>query len=411
MRIAVNCRFLLPGRLEGLGRYTWEVLTRMMAVHPDAQWHLIFDRPAAARYYEKLFRSTLPKHFGSDADALERASRASAAIMSPIAHGSLLTAFPQARHPLLYVWYFEHSLPRLLADLRPDVFFSPDGYLCLNLTENIPQVGVIHDLAFEHFPQDVDPLHRWHYRTFFPQYARRAAVLLTVSESTRHDLHTRYCVPLERIRVTYCGASGAIRPLPTLAQLLVRDRFSSGQPYFLHVGAIQPRKNLDVLLRAFDAFKTETGSPAMLLIVGRHGWRYGAVQQAFNHMVHNADVAFTGWVTDAELAQLYAAAVALVYPSRFEGFGLPVLETFHAEVPVITTNVSSLPEVAGDAALLVPPSDVPALTAALVRIATDGPLRQQLIANGRTQRERFSWNATANTVWAALIDATRAEAR
>jgi glycosyltransferase involved in cell wall biosynthesis len=382
MRIAVNCRFLLPHRLEGLGRYTWEVLVRMLQQQPHHEWHLVFDRRRATEYYRPLLAS-LPFR----------------------ANITLHTAFPQARHPLLYLWYFEHTLPRLLADLRPDVYFSPDGYLCLNLSEHVPQIGVIHDLAFEHFPQDVDRLHRWHYQTFFPQYARRAAVQLTVSNSTRQDIHTRYGVPLHRIRVTHCGASGNIRPLPVAEQQAVRQAFSHGYPYFLHVGAIQPRKNLDVLLRAFDAYKTASGSATRLLIVGRYGWRFQAVQQAYDTLRHQADVVFTGWVSDADLARLYASARALVYPSRFEGFGLPVLEAFHAEVPVITTNASSLPEVAGNAALLVPPGHVPELAQALHRLDTDDTLRSQLVQAGCHQRMHFSWERAAQTVWQALHDA------
>jgi glycosyltransferase involved in cell wall biosynthesis len=371
LHIAVNTRLLLPNNLEGIGRFADEVLQRVVAQHPEAQFTFLFDRPFDPRFV-----------YGPNVRA----------VVTP----------PPARHPLLYVMYFEGALAWRLRQLKPDVFFSPDGYLSLSAPRSLPQVPVFHDLAFVHYPQYIDAAHRWHYGRYFPRFAQRAAQILTVSGYTAQDLQDTWSVAPERISVVHCGASQGFRPHTEAEQTAVRTRFSQGAPYFLYVGAIQPRKNVASLLRAFDAFKAQTGLPHRLLLTGRMAWKTQDVVDAYAAMQHQEAVSFTGFVTDAELAALYSAAVALTYVSNFEGFGLPILEAQYAETAVICSNTSSMPEVAGPAALLVSPADIGELANAMQLLATQPELRQQLIGAGRTHRQYFTWDQTAAKAWAAL---------
>ena len=372
MHIAVNTRLLLAGRLEGIGRVAHELLQRLPQQLPQARFTFLFDRP-----HDPQFR------------------------YSPAIEAVKL--FPPARHPFLYVAWFEGSVAPWLNHHRPDVFFSPDAYL--SLRARVPQVPLFHDLAFEHFPHDIDRLHRWHYRTFFPRYARRAARILTVSEATRQDLITTYGTPPERIVVATNACSRSFFPTPPDAQQPCRERFSGGQPYFLSVGAIQPRKNLPLLLRAFDRFKSETGHPARLLLVGRKAWRYAEVERTYAELIHREAVQFTGFVSDADLNALYGSALALCYVSRYEGFGLPLLEAMEAETPVVAAETPALREVGGDAALYVGPDDVEGLAAVLGRLAREPALQEELVARGRQQRQRFDWERSAAVVARVLLEA------
>lgn len=372
-QVAVNTRFLLPGQLEGLGRFTDEVLKALVRQHPQTTFHFFFDRSYHPRF---LYADNVVPH----------------------------VLQPPARHPLLYLLFFELAVARKLNKLQPAVFFSPDGYLSLR-HKRTPQVGVFHDLAFEHFPRDIDRFHRWHYRRYFPRFARHAARLCTVSEYSKQDIVQRYGISPAKISVVYNGSSGSFRPHSPEECRAVRQHYTGGAPYFIYVGAIQPRKNLDNLLQAFDRFKTATGHPAQLLLTGRKAWNFAEVIRTYNTMTHQQAVHFTGYVSDTELARLYSGALALTYVSRFEGFGLPILEAMHAETPVMAGNTSSMPEVAGPAGLLVDPDAVPEIAQGLTRLATDPRLRQELVARGRLQRERFSWQRTAQAVWQSLQQA------
>ncbi|TGE18336.1 glycosyltransferase family 4 protein [Hymenobacter elongatus] len=374
MNIAVNVRFLLPGdKLEGIGRFTFETLSRLVRQHPDHTFHFLFDRAYDARY---LFADNVVPH----------------------------VLYPSARHPLLFVAWFEGAVATWLARHRPAVFLSPDGFTTLRT--RVPRVTVIHDLAFEHFPRDVDWLQRKYYHYFTPRFVRASARIVAVSEATKQDLVDTYGTNADKIRVVHNAADAHFRPLSAAEQLPVRERFSAGQPYFLFVGALQPRKNLVHLLRAFDQFKARTASPARLLIVGRTAWKAGPMFDAYQQMEHRSAVHLTGRVTDVELVELYAAALATVYVPYFEGFGIPIIEAQACASPVITSNCSSMPEVAGPAALLVDPFSVDSIANGLEQMAADAPLRARLLAQGLENVHRFSWVRSAEQLWQSIVEAT-----
>ena len=293
MQIAVNVRFLLPGdRLEGIGRYTYETASRLVRAHPDVTFHFLFDRPFDPRY---VFAPNVVPH----------------------------VLRPPARHPVLWWLWFEVSVAAWLRRHRPAAFLSFDSYTTLNT--RVPRVTIFHDLAFEHFPQGISPLVRRYYQHFMPRFARASARLLTVSQATKDDVARTYGIDPARMTVAYNAPAPVFQPLPAAGQQAVRDQYAAGQPYFLFVGALHPRKNLVNLLRAFDAFKTATGSPTQLLLVGRWAWQTGAIADQYRAMRHQQAVQLTGRVPDAELARLYAAARATCYVPFFEGFGLPVV--------------------------------------------------------------------------------------
>ncbi|GAB3589538.1 glycosyltransferase family 4 protein [Hymenobacter daeguensis] len=377
MHVAVNTRFLLPGdHLEGIGRFTCETLQHLVAQHPDVTFHFLFDRAYDARY---LFGPNVVPH----------------------------VLFPPARHPFLFVAWFEGAVAAWLARHRPAAFLSPDGFTTLNT--RVPRVTVMHDLAFEHFPLDVGLLQRKYYHFFMPRFARASAQLVAVSEATKADIVQTYGIAPEKISVAYNAPADLFRPQTEEQQRETRRRFSHGQPYFLFVGALQPRKNLGTLLRAFDLFKEKGGadaSAAQLLIVGRKAWKAGPILEAYQQMRHQAAVHFTGRVADAELAGLYAAARATVYVPYFEGFGIPIVEAQASGCPVLTSGVSSMPEVAGaGGALLVEPRDTADIAAGLARLWHDADLRQRLVAQGHVNLSRFSWADSAAVLWQAIATA------
>lgn len=369
MKVAINTRFLLPGRIEGIGRYTYEVVRRLLRDHPEYEYLFLFDRP-----FDPAFT------FGGRAQG----------IVVP----------PPARHPLLWYLWFEWAVPFALRKHQADAFFSPDGYA--SLRSGVPTLLTIHDLAFEHYANHIPALANRYYRYFTPRFCAHANRVLAVSEFTAEDIQQRYRIPASKIAVCGNACREGFRPLSKTEKEEARDHYSKEQPYFLYVGAIHPRKNVHRLIEAFSAFKTQTGSPVKLLIAGRFAWQAGPVTSALKASVHQEDIEMLGFVPDSALPRLMGAARGFVYPSLFEGFGLPLLEAMESEVPVITSNVSSMPEVAGAAALLVDPASTASLVRALIRLDSDEHLRQALVKRGREQRQQYSWDRTAAVVYENL---------
>ncbi len=374
MNIAVNTRLLIQNRLEGIGWFTYEALKRITTQHPEHHFYFIFDRE-----YD-------PEFIFSDN-------------ITPIIQ------YPHARHPVLYYTWFEIAIPKLFERIKPDLFLSPDGFLSLKTP--VRSMAVFHDLNFEHYPQDIPYWTRRFYRKYFPKYAAKAVRIATVSEFSKSDIVKQYKVSPDKIDVVYDGANDAYHPLTQLEKQNIRNEFSSGLPYFIFIGSLHPRKNLVNLFRAFDLFKKSNPSDIKLLIVGAKKWWTHDIDVAFNRMIYSNDVIFTGRLDVNELAGVLGSALALTYVSYFEGFGIPIVEAFRCGVPVITSNVTSMPEVAGDASLLVDPFDPESIAEALYKAYQYMSIREELIIRGRRRMNMFSWQQTADRLWESIEKAAK----
>ncbi|MCA1971277.1 MAG: glycosyltransferase family 4 protein [Caenispirillum sp.] len=258
-----------------------------------------------------------------------------------------------------------------------------------------PTVVTVHDISYEFFPEYFPRLQRERMRMLIPLSARRAAHVLTISEFSRATMVERYGIAAERISVTYLGVAESFRRLAADQAREQCRRFGLDRPFVLGVGNLQPRKNLERLMRAFARLPRRTREDFDLVLVGQPGWQAERIQAEAERLGIAERVRFTGYVADEELVALYNLATVFAYPSLYEGFGLPVLEAMACAAPVLTSSVSSLPEVAGTAALLVDPRDEEAISAGLLKLLTDDALRESLRTAGIARAARFSWQATA----------------
>jgi glycosyltransferase involved in cell wall biosynthesis len=366
MRIAVNTRLLLSGKLEGLGRFTYESMKRITQQHPEHQFIFIFDRPYADEF---IFSDNILPVVG----------------------------FPQARHPLLWYLFFDWGIPPILKKYKADLFLSPDGWL--SLRSDIPSLAVIHDLNFFHNPDWVDKLPMMYYNYFFPKFIRKAKRIATVSEYSKKDIVTRFNISENLIDVVYNGASEYFHPLNEIEKHNTRQKFSHGKPYFLFLGLVHPRKNLTNIIYAYNEFRKNSSDVINLLVVGSTRYWTEDTHLAYEKSPYRDNIIFAGRMVNTELNAVVASALALVYASLFEGFGIPILEAMRCDTPVITSNTTSMPEVGGDAVCYVDPYSISSIRDALTKIGSDDMYRKNLISRGRLQNVKFSWDKTATLLW------------
>ena len=308
---------------------------------------------------------------------------------------------PPARRTWLFNIWLNFSVHGALRDLKPDLFLSPDGFLPLK--GNTPMLPVIHDLNFEHYPEDLpNNITRW-YKEKFPQFARKGTRVATVSEFSANDIASKYNIDRDKIDVLCNGAGAGFRPLGATEITTVRNHYAQGKPYFLYVGALHPRKNLPRLIEAYGRFRKNGGSDIKLVIAGGNYWKYTALQEALKHVPNSKDVIFTGRVSDNALQSLTAGALALTYVPYFEGFGIPMIEAMQCDVPIVTADRTAMPEVAGDAALYVDPFSVESIATGLQHIAESEVLRQDLITKGRVRRQLYTWDKAADLLWNSMM--------
>jgi glycosyltransferase involved in cell wall biosynthesis len=368
--IVVNTRLLIHNRLDGIGRFTFETLSRITRKHADDHFVFLFDRPV---HDEFIFSENV----------------------TPV------KLFPPARRTWLFNWWLNHSVHGVLRDLKPDLFLSPDGFLPLR--GNTKCLPVIHDLNFEHFPEDL-PVHysEW-YRKKFPLFAAKATRIATVSEFSKQDIAQRYHIDPSNIDVVYNAAGDGFKPLSEAQIAEVRSKRSNGAPYFLYIGALHPRKNLVRLIEAYESFRNTSDTDIKLLITGGEFWKNEKLKGALAKMTFKDDVIFTGRVSDSEIYEITGAALALTYVPYFEGFGIPIVEAMSCGVPVVSGNTSSLPEVAGNAALYCDPFSVESIAEAMKKIAADSDLRNRLSALSIERASLFSWEKSADDLWNSIV--------
>ncbi len=365
MRIGLEVTAAVRQR-GGIGRYVRELLRALAALDSDNEYRLFF----AAKNDDGHGLPDLPANF--------RARRL------PFHDIWLARVWQRLRAPL----------PVELITGRVDVYHSPDFTLPPTLW-NTPTLLTVHDLSFAHHPSSTAPGLRGYLDIVVPRSVRRATHLLADSQATKDDLMALYHTPEEKITVLYAGVSGGFSPVADPGALAkVRERYGLGErPYVLSIGTLQPRKNHIRLIEAFD--RALRHSEYNLVLAGGEGWLYDEVRaQVTKHELQNR-VIFPGFVAEEHLTALYSAAAVMAFPSLYEGFGLPVLEAMACGVPVLASTAPCLPEVAGDAALMVDPRDVSAMAAAIEALVSQPELRDALRAKGLVRAAQFRWDKSA----------------
>lgn len=375
MRIAVNTRFLLDDKLEGFGYFVKEVTSLWAAQHPEHQFHFFFDR--------EVFRQGFP-------------SNVTAHVLSP-----------PTRHPLLWKYWFDVKVPLLLKKIKADVFFSPDGQC--SLVTSVPQCLVIHDLGFLHFPDGYKQSHLLYYKRFTPKFIRKAKTVASVSQFSKADIVKQYKTDPEKVSVVYSGVKDIFVPLAYEEQMGIKEKYAGGAEFFLYTGAIQPRKNLVNLLKAFSVFKRRMQSGMKLLLAGRLAWKNDAFLSLLSTYKYKDDVVLTGYLEETELALLTASAYAAVYPSFFEGFGVPILEAMKCGVPVLTSKASAMEEISEGAAMYFDPANVDDMANKLMYIYKNENERKELIEKGKVIAAKYTWQRTADLLWKSLMEAAGKE--
>lgn len=370
MTIAVNTRFLLTDYLEGYGYFISETFSRIIKSHSQHNFIFIFDRPFDERFI-----------YGQN--------------ITPVVAG------PPARHPLLWKWWYDVRIPFVLKKYNADVFVSCDGFC--SLTSRVPQCLVLHDLSFLHYPQFHKRSHLLYYKKYTPQFLKKASSLATVSAFSKQDILTHYPDISSRvIDVVFSAAKSCFQPVSETIKEQTKAQYTSGKEFFLYSGAIHPRKNLINLLKAFSLFKKRMQSNMKLVLAGRLAWKYESFLNDLNTYKYRKDVVLTHYLPEKELARLTASAYALVYPSLYEGFGVPVLEAMQCRVPVLTSARTAMQEIANGAALYAEATRPEDLADKMMRLYTDEALRDELIQKGQQVASGYSWDKTAALLWQTI---------
>lgn len=375
MKIAINCWVLRNKQLDGIGYFTVNTISRVVKNHPEVEFMILCDKDFTEAYFDFPNAKKYP-------------------------------VFPALRHPLLYIWWLEAVLPLFLKKQQPDLLVSMEGF-CSLLTA-AKQLPVVYDINFEHQPRDLALKNRLYFRFFFKRFVKKAVRIATISEYSKQDIASFYKINPAKIDNVSCGINGNFDPLTEDEKTAARGKFSGGKPYFFFVGSMHPRKNIKRLIEAYTLFRSQTGAEVKLLLAGAIWWSKSTIEEAYNSSPYKQDIIFTGRLSEEDLKKVLGSALALSFVPIFEGFGLPIVEAFQSEVPVICSNTTSMPEVAGDAAVIVDPYKVESIVEGMKKIHEDNALRLHLVERGRIQKHKFTWDNTAILFWDAIVRAVEA---
>jgi len=358
MKIGVNARLLTSDKMEGIARFIYETTYHMAVAHPEDDFILFFDRKIkySLSFPPNVKTVIVPWH---------------------------------ARHSIIWYLWFEIMLPLFFKKYKIDVFYSGEGYL--SKKSRIPTVMVLHDLTYIHFPEHLQKDSLLYFRKNTPLFLDIARTVVTVSQYVKDDIVNQFRIPVEKIKVAYNAVKQEV-PRSESSQTL-------DVPYFIYVGAIHPRKNVKNLIAAFLNFKKNHSNTSKMVLIGRMAWDTDEVEVLIKN---NKDIIYLGVVSEKDKNTWIKNALCMVYVSLFEGFGIPLLEAMHLGVPVITSDVTSMPEVAGDAALCVNPSDINAISEAMNSVFLNKELRQGLIAKGHERVHFFKWEKSAQIIYEEL---------
>ncbi len=356
-------------QLDGIGYFTVNTISRVIKNHPEVEFMILCDKNFTEHYFD-------------------------------FANATKYHVFPALRHPVLYVWYMETVLTAFLKRHKPDLMVSMEGFL--SLSSSAKQMPVVYDINFEHQPQDLKLQNRLYFRYFFKRFVKKATRITTISEYSKQDIASFYKISDAKIDNVSCGINGNFSPLSDEEKTATRKQFSDGKPYFFFVGSMHPRKNIKRLIEAYTLFRQKSNSNYKLLLAGSIWWSKSSMEEAYNTSPFKEDIIFTGRLSDDDLKKVLGSAFALSFVPIFEGFGLPIVEAFQSEIPVICSNTTSMPEVAGNAAVLIDPFNVEDIAAGMEKMFSNDVLRAELIQNGKVQKEKLPGDNTAILFWKSI---------
>lgn len=362
MRICLDISPAVHHR-AGLGRYAQELLVALLAVDPENEYLAFYNRPCEAQVDPPLDRLL---HLTTN---LPNKPWRMSVLLAQLTHLPQDRLFPAVD----LVHATDHLLPRL---------------------SQVKSVFTLHDLIFRFHPETHKPLNRWFLTLMMPHFLQAADAVIAVSECTKRDAVRLYGIDEAKIRVIYEGVNPRFRLATPEAISGVRQKHGLPEHFILSVGTIEPRKNLNTLLEAYRALR-HRGAQFKLVIVGKRGWLYRGFFRRLRELSLEDEIILPGFVPDEDLPALYSAADLFVFPSLYEGFGLPPLEAMACGTPVVTSDVSSLPEIVGDAAITIDPHNAQELAEAILHVLEDPALRVGLHHKGVARAKMFSWEDTA----------------
>jgi glycosyltransferase involved in cell wall biosynthesis len=366
VRVAINAQLVSFGasyRNAGISRYTYQLLDGLSRIESDVE-------------------------FTAFINAAERKDAAGSAV-GQAGRIHLIADQANTSGPLGRITWEQFALPKRLKRLRADVFHGPANVL----SRSVPCASVltVHDLAFMRHPEFFRPTRRYYQRILTRRSAQTATLIVAVSEHTKRDLVEFFRIDPGKIHVVYNSIAADFQPVDPA--IIARFRAEKGLPerYLLYLGTIEPRKNLATLVTAYARLRSQIGPETLpLILAGAKGWYYKPLFKQVRELGLEQDVTFVGYVSRKEQPLWYAGATVFVYPSLYEGFGMPIVEALGCGTPTITSNTSSMPEAAGTLATLVAPQDTEALARAMYHMLYDDALRARTQAEGPLWARQFS---------------------
>jgi len=363
--IAVNTRILVSEKLEGIGNFTAEIFKRLVEWNPDYEFHFIFNYPFHSDF---VFGKNVKTHIIQ----------------------------PPAKHPILVKIWYDFSLKRLLKKINPDVFVSPDAIT--SLTTDIKMLTVMHDIGFAHRPQDLPNSWARFYNKYSKKFAEKSNRVATVSEYSKRDIVDTYGINPKKIDVVFNGVKDIFHPAdPEKIKALTKNK-----NYFFYIGSLHPRKNIINLLKGFNQFKNLSSNNVKLVIGGDFLFKSNEIKSVLEKLNHKEEVILTGRLTDEELNTWLSGAIALTYIPYFEGFGIPLLEAMKCKIPILTSNVTSLPEVGSDAAIYANPESIDDIANGMNILYENDTIRKELVEKGQKRLKDFSWDKSAKLLWESI---------
>lgn len=365
--IAINAWILRNLNIDGIGNFTIQTTQNLAKINPKQIFYVLTDWNYSTSYFTEYPNIKIKK------------------------------IFPPRRHPFLYIFFMEIVLPIYLLYNKIDVFIGMDGML--SLLSSKKQIAVIHDLNFFHYPRNLPFRNRLFYNIFYPLYAKKSKSIITVSEFTKQDIIKSYKINPNKITVVYCAAKSIFHPVSEMEKRNIKIKHTSGKPFFIFIGSIHPRKNLENTIKAFAIFLKKANKDFKLILVGNFLWNNKKIFNLIDHLKINNHVLIKGRLTDSETNDLLASAEALIFMSYFEGFGIPILEAFSTETPVICSNTTSINEISENAALKAPPNNPEEISEKMLQLTNSNELRKELVKKGTIRNKDFSWEKTAELLY------------